>query len=175
MKKINKKEGIFFWITGLAGSGKSIISKKIKKYVENEFGPTLIVSGDNLRNLYKFRKYTKKDRIKFSQQKIKFCKFILRQKINIIFSTISLLEKIRKKNKREISNYIEIYIEADLKKIIKLKKKKMYHKKNKQNIWGIHIKPEFPKKPDIKIRNNFDRNPRLLAKELQNKISQLLK
>jgi len=175
MKKINKKEGILFWVTGLAGSGKSIISKKIKKYVENEFGPTLIVSGDNLRNLYKFRKYTKKDRIKFSQQKIKFCKFILRQKINIIFSTISLLEKIRKKNKREISNYIEIYIEADLKKIIKLKKKKMYHKKNKQNIWGIHIKPEFPKKPDIKIRNNFDRNPRLLAKELQNKISQLLK
>jgi len=175
MKKINKKEGIFFWITGLAGSGKSIISKKIKKYVENEFGPTLIISGDNLRNLYKFRKYTKKDRIKFSQQKIKFCKFILRQKINIIFSTISLLEKIRKRNKREISNYIEIYIEADLKKIIKLKKKKMYHKKNKQNIWGIHIKPEFPKKPDIKIRNNFDRNPRLLAKELQNKISQLLK
>ena len=51
----------------------------------------------------------------------------------------------------------------------------MYHKKNKQNIWGIHIKPEIPKKPDIKIRNNFDRNPRLLAKELQTKISQLLK
>ena len=104
MKKINKKEGIFFWITGLAGSGKSIISKKIKKYVENEFGPTLIISGDNLRNLYKFRKYTKKDRIKFSQQKIKFCKFILRQKINIIFSTISLLEKIRKRNKRDLKS-----------------------------------------------------------------------
>lgn len=175
MKKINRKEGILFWVTGLAGSGKSIISKNIKKYIENKFGPTLIVSGDNLRNLYQFRKYTKIDRIKFSQQKIKFCKFILKQKINIIFSTISLFEKVRKKNKKEISNYIEIYIEADLKKIIKLKKKKMYHKRKKQNIWGIHIKPEFPKKPDIKIRNNFDRNPRLLARELQNKISQLLK
>ena len=175
MKKINKKEGILFWVTGLAGSGKSIISKNIKTYIEKEFGPTLIVSGDNLRNLYKFRKYTKKDRIEFSQQKIKFCKFILKQKINIIFSTISLFDKIRKKNKKEISNYIEIYIEANLKKIIKLKKKKMYHKKKKQNIWGIHIKPEFPKKPDIKIRNNFDKNPRLLARELQNKISQLLK
>ncbi len=175
MKKINRKEGILFWVTGLAGSGKSVISKNIKKYIENKFGPTLIVSGDNLRNLYQFRKYTKTDRIKFSQQKIKFCKFILKQKINIIFSTISLFEKVRKKNKKEISNYIEIYIEADLKKIIKLKKKKMYHKRKKQNIWGIHIKPEFPKKPDIKIRNNFDRNPRLLARELQNKISQLLK
>ena len=174
MKKINKKEGIFFWITGLAGSGKSIISKNIKKYIENKFGPTLILSGDNLRNLYQFRKYTRKDRLKFSEQKIKFCKFILKQKINIIFSTISLFEQTRKRNKREIPNYIEIYIEADLKKIIKLKKKKIYHKKNKKNIWGIHIKPEFPKKPDIKIRNNFDKNPRLLAIELENKISRLL-
>ena len=174
MKKINKREGILFWITGLAGSGKSIISKSIKKYIENEFGPTIIVSGDNLRNLYQFRRYTKKDRLQFYQQKIKFCKFILKQKINIIFSTISLFESVRKKNKKEISNYIEIFIKADLKKIIKLKKKKMYHKKNKKNIWGIHIKPEFPKNPDIQIENNFDKNPRLLAKELENEISQLL-
>lgn len=174
MKKINKKEGILFWITGLAGSGKSTISKNIKKYVENEFGPTIIVSGDNLRNLYQFRKYTKKDRLQFSKQKIKFCQFILKKKINIIFSTISLFESVRKRNKREISNYIEIFIQADLKKIIKFKKKKMYHKKNKKNIWGIHIKPEFPKSPDILIKNNFDKNPNILAKELENKISRLL-
>ena len=50
----------------------------------------------------------------------------------------------------------------------------MYHKKNKKNIWGIHIRPEFPKNPDIQIENNFDKNPRLLAKELENEISQLL-
>ena len=174
MKKINNKEGILFWITGLAGSGKTTIARSIKKYIESEFGPTLILSGEDLRNILQSKKYAKKDRLKFSQQKRKFCKSILKQKINIIFSTISLFESVRKKNKREISNYIEIYIKSDLKKIIKLKKKKIYHKKSEKNIWGIDIKPEFPKNPDIQIRNNFYKNPRLLGKELRNKISQLL-
>ena len=30
--KLNRKKGILFWITGYSGSGKSEISKKIKKY-----------------------------------------------------------------------------------------------------------------------------------------------
>jgi len=175
MKKIDEKEGLFFWITGLAGSGKSSIAKHLKSYVANEFGSTLLVSGDGLRNIFKFRKYSKKDRLKFSQQKLKFCKFILKQKINVIYSTISLFESVRRMNKAKISNYIEIYIEADLKKIIKLNKKKIYHKKNKENVWGIDLKPQFPKNPDIKIINNFDKSPTKLARELKIKISEFLK
>ena len=36
-------------------SGKSSISKHLKSYISNEFGPTLLVSGDSLRNIFKFR------------------------------------------------------------------------------------------------------------------------
>ena len=34
MGKINKNKGIVFWVTGMPGSGKTSISKKIKDFIE---------------------------------------------------------------------------------------------------------------------------------------------
>ena len=123
--KINKKKGILFWITGLSGSGKSTIASLIKDRVEKKYGPTIIMSGDDLRYITNFYKYKKKDRLEFSKTKLKFYKFITDQKINLIFSTISLFESVRKKNKKTIENYVEIFIKSDLKEIIENKKKKI--------------------------------------------------
>ena len=59
-----------------------------------------------------------------------------------------MFDVVRKKNKKNIGNYIEIFIDCDISKILKKTKKKHYKIKN--NIVGLDIKPEFPKKPDIK-------------------------
>ena len=53
MKKINKNKGILFWITGLSGSGKTTLGKKIHKEIIKQFGPTLMISGDDVRKLFK--------------------------------------------------------------------------------------------------------------------------
>ena len=47
--KLNNKKGILFWITGLSGSGKTTIAKKIKKNISQLYGPTLEISGDEFR------------------------------------------------------------------------------------------------------------------------------
>ena len=62
MKK-NKKKGILFWITGLPGSGKTAVAQKIRKDIQKLYGPTLVVSGDNLRKIFGFNKYTSEERI----------------------------------------------------------------------------------------------------------------
>ena len=54
--KIYKKYGIVFWVTGISGSGKSTISKKVYPFIKKKFGPTVILSGDNLRKIFKFNK-----------------------------------------------------------------------------------------------------------------------
>ena len=51
-------------------------------------------------------------------------------------------------NKKNIKNYVEIYIKSDLKKIIRKGKKKIYHQ-NKKNVIGLDIKAEYPKNPHI--------------------------
>ena len=40
MKIKNKRKGILFWVTGLSGSGKSTISRKIAPYIKKNFGKT---------------------------------------------------------------------------------------------------------------------------------------
>jgi len=174
MKKLRKNKGILFRITGLSGSGKTAIAKKIKSNIQRHYGPTLLISGDNLRKIFNFNKYTYNERALLSKKFCKFAKFITNQKINLIFAVVGMIHSTRKWCRANIDNYVEIYIKADLKKIIKLKKKKIYHKKKLGDIVGIAIKPEFPKNPDIVINNNFKKSTDNLAENLFRKILKIV-
>tara|TARA_B100000945_G_C20333620_1_gene573695 strand:- start:296 stop:820 length:525 start_codon:yes stop_codon:yes gene_type:complete len=173
MKK-NKKKGILFWITGLSGSGKTTLGKTIYKDIVKLYGPTIMISGDNLRKIFKLNGHKREERLKLSKSYCQFAKYIVNQKINIIFAVISMFNKPRKWNKDNIENYIEIYVKSDLRKIINLRKKKIYHKKNIKNLVGIDIVPEYPKKPDIIINNFFNKSKEKISKELIGKIKKII-
>ena len=80
--KINKKKGILFWITGLSGSGKTTIANKIKKDISKKYGPTIILNGDDIRNIFNLKKFDRKFRLKLALNYSKLCKSISDQKIN---------------------------------------------------------------------------------------------
>ena len=80
MKKIKKNKGILFWITGLTGSGKTEISKLIKEFISHKFGKTLIINGDDIRDIFDIKKYDREDRLKLGK--------------NILYSLNILLIKI---------------------------------------------------------------------------------
>ena len=99
----NKKkngDGYLIWITGLSGSGKTSIAKKIFPYIKKKFGPSLLINGDDLRSILELFKYDLKTRfdngIKFSN----LFKLITKQKINVIFAGSGLFHKLRSYNKR---------------------------------------------------------------------------
>ena len=171
MKKNNK--GKLFWITGFSGSGKTQISKKIYTQIKKSYGPTILFSGDNIRKIFNLKGHTYKNRKEIVMKYCKLAKFITTQNINVIFAVVGLMHNIREWNRKNIKNYIEIYIKSDLKKIIKNKKKKIYHK-NIQNIVGLDIKSELPKKPDIILYNKFQKNINELSSELIIKIKKHL-
>lgn len=170
--KINKKIGIVFWIEGFSGSGKSTLSSLIKDKINRLYGPTIILSGDVFRKFFKKTGYTKKDRILNSYKFSEVLNYLSRQKINIIYSVVGLNYKAKAIYKKKITNFVEIYLKTDIKKIIKLNKKKIY--KNNNNILGIHIKPDYPKKPNIIIENNFDKPLKKVAAELIYKIKKII-
>ena len=176
MKKIriSKKKGIFFWITGFSGSGKTAIANKIKPEISKFYGPTILISGDNLRKIFNFKKYSKNERLKNALKFSKLCRFITDQKINVIFAVVGLFHKLHQKNRQNIQNYIEIYIKTDLSNIIKIGKKKLYKKYNK-NIVGKDIPAELPKFPDIILNNKFDRSINVLSIQLFKKIKEIVK
>ncbi len=173
-KKIIKSKGILFWITGLSGAGKTSIAKKLLNKIKKKYGPTIIISGDDLRKIFELKKYSFRERLKLSEKYCKLSKFITDQKINLIFATVAMMDKPRKWNRRNIKNYIEIYIKSDVKKIIKEKKKKIYFNKKNTNLVGINVKAEFPKNSDIVINNKFNIPISKISDNLFNKINKLI-
>ena len=166
------KNGILFWITGLSGSGKTSIANEILPIVKKRYGPTIHLDGDTLRNILDLRGYSLEERLSNSVIYTKTAKYLTSQGINVVFSLVGLMNKPRAWNRKNIKKYIEIYVRSDLKKIIGKDIKKIY--RNKKNIVGLTIKPEFPKKPDIIIDNTFDKNLNVLGKELMIKISKFI-
>lgn len=170
--KIYKKYGIVFWITGISGSGKSTLSRKIYPFVKKKFGPTIILSGDNFRKIFKLNKYEKKYRMQVAKQYTKFLRLIIANKVNVLFSVVGLFHELHKYNREQIKNYIEIFINVNFKKT-ELRKQKFFYKTKINNVWGRDIKPEYPKNPHIIIKNDFKKNKNFLSAELIEKINKL--
>lgn len=173
---LNRKKGILFWITGLSGSGKTTIAKKIKKKISKLYGPTIEISGDELRGIFKLNKpsdFSHKSRLKNLWIYCELCKLITDKKINLIFNTMRLYNRARVWNRKNFDNYIEIYIEADIEKILSQKKKEK-HLSKKRNVVGYDIKAEFPKNPHIKVINDFSKNLNEISKEVLKKIKKIL-
>ena len=172
--KLNNKKGILFWITGLSGSGKTTIAKKILPQIKKNYGPTIYISGDEMRNFFNLKGYSRKERLKIGLGYSDFAKFITNQGFNILFAVIGLFDTVRKHNKRNIQNYLEIYIQSEIKNLIKFSKKKHYQ--NKQNlVWGLDIKPQFPKNLNLIIKNDFKKSPNLLSKVIIKKLKNIIK
>lgn len=167
-KKKYKNKGILFWITGLSGTGKSTIGNLIYPKVKKLYGPTIIIHGDDFRNIWSLNSYNYKSRYKNCEKYIKFCKYITDQNINIIFTVIGMFEKIRKWNRKNIKNYVEIYVANQNYKNLKNKKK------FKKNIVGIDIKAELPTRPDIKVFNNFNKKVRYISNKLAEDIRKII-
>jgi len=163
--KIYKKQGIVFWITGLSGSGKTTIGNHLKKKINENYGKTVIINGDDIRNVYHFNNYKPADRLKLGKSNSDLCKLISDQGINVIFTTVGLFHKLHKYNRSQIKNYVEIYIESNIKNLINMKKKNFYKNKTKF-VWGLDIQPEYPKRPTIVLKNNFNISTKKLSEML---------
>ncbi len=169
MKNFSLNRGIVFWITGLSGAGKTSLANGIKKKIRKKFGPTLVINGDDLRKIFKLNKYDKSSRLEYTKQYSQFVKFITNQGVNVIFTVVGLFDRIRTWNRKNINNYVEIFIRTNVSKIKKKRKKRIYLGKTHE-IVGIQIKPEFPKRPDIIINNDFKKSIRQLSAILIKKI-----
>ena len=177
MRKKNPKCGWCIIIYGFSGAGKTDISKKIKKNIENLIGTTILLDGDNLRNFFKRIKvnfgYTKKERDRSVYPKLEILNLMLKNNINVIYPTIFLNRLAINVWSKNIDNLIKIHIKTSVKDIINFGKKKDFYL-NSKNIVGKDIKPYFPKNPHIIVNNDFKKSIDRLSLEITKKFKDKL-
>jgi len=158
----NKNVGTVFWITGLAGAGKTSISKNLYNYFKMKKDNFILLDGDSLRKVLNDNiNYSLTNRHKLAMQYAKLCKLISDQQINVICSTISMFDSVRKWNRENIVNYIEIFIDVPLEILKKRNQKNLYKNffsKKEKNIIGLDLEYEKPKNADIIINNDNSKN-----------------
>ena len=122
--KINKKKGLVFFIEGFSGSGKSSIGIQSHKKIIKLFGPTIIIHGNEMRDMLELHGFSKSERSKSAYKSRRIIEFIVNQKINVIYAVLCLNYKTKAIYKEKLKNLIEIYIKSDIKTIVENKKKK---------------------------------------------------
>ena len=92
----------------------------------------------------------------------------------VIVSVIAMFDEIFEFNRKNIKNYVEVFLDVPMDELIRRDKKKLYSKainREIKHVVGIDIIAEFPKKPDVTILNygesNIDVSVNLLEKHYE--------
>ncbi len=153
--------GIVYWITGLAGAGKTTIGKLLYEKMKEEYPNTVFLDGDMLRKVFgDDLGYTKEDRRKCAMRYSRLCAMLQEQGMNVICCTISMFDSVREWNRKNICNYVEIYIKVSMDTLKVRDQKGLYSgmsQEKQKEVVGVHLNVEEPKNPDLVLENNGDK------------------
>lgn len=149
---------MILWITGISGSGKTTLARFYYKKFILKHKNTIFLDGDEFRSLFgNDLKYTIKDRDINALRMTSFVKYISSQKINLIISANITSEKFRKWCRNNLKHFLQIYIKAEIKSLIKRDYKKLYQRaidKKIKNVVGVDLPFNHPKKIDLYLTND---------------------
>jgi len=119
------------YFTGLSSSGKTTLSKLLKKKFKSLGISSKYIDGDSFRKKFKLNKYDSKSRQKVVVKKFYYAQKFLKEKKMIIISGVGAKIRSRRNLRKKFNNFIEIRVDCPL-RICQLRdKKKLYLKKDK--------------------------------------------
>ena len=105
-------ESKIYWFTGQPGSGKTVLSLKLKTFLEfNTTNEVFHIDGDELRKLFNNQKYGREGREENIRRAQDIAKFILSQGHSVVVSLVATYKEIRESFKKELGNsLVEFYV-----------------------------------------------------------------
>ena len=147
-------KGFTVWFTGLSGSGKTTISRKLQDNLrEHGIMNVEILDGDVVRtNLSKGLGFSKDDR-DTNIRRIGFvCALLTRNGIPNMAAAISPYQNIRDEVRKKIGNFVEVFVKCSLDKLVERDTKGLYKKAISgeiKNFTGVSDPYEDPQNPEV--------------------------
>lgn len=148
------KSGLIF-ITGLSGSGKSTLARALIQRISEVYNTRAIfLDGDILRECVDNTDYSKDGRANMSRYYVRTAKMLVDQGFIVVLATISMFESIRKFNRENFTNYLEVYLNVST-DILRSRDSKGYYKNSVDNM-AVMQDLEVPTQSDLIFYDNFD-------------------
>ena len=152
-----------FWITGLAGVGKSTLAEAVVVELRRRGHKPLLLDGDTVRDALESaddaQVHHAAVRLRRAWRIAKLSRMATLQGVPVVVATISLFHPVHAWNRDGRNPYIEVFLDAPIESL-RRRRPVLYGDNTQsasQNVVGIDIPPEFPRNPDLTIAQDFDR------------------
>jgi adenylylsulfate kinase len=115
------------WITGLAGSGKTTLGKRLVAELRAQGRAVVHVDGDGVRALMgSDLGYGTRDRIDNAYRIARLCKFLQSEGVLVVCSTMSLYPEIWQFNRNNFDPYLQVYLDVPMSVLAERDQKGLY-------------------------------------------------
>lgn len=151
---MEKSTGRLYWITGLAGAGKTTIGTALYEKLREIKNNVVMLDGDKIRWAYGDTfGYSDEDRRKASFVTVRLCNMLTSQGIDVVCCNIAMYDSIRAWSRANNEKYTEVYLKVSNETLMKRDKKGLYSSRA-ENVVGLTMKMEEPKTPDVLVHND---------------------
>lgn len=152
-------KGFVLWLTGLPGSGKTTVAKKVQQYLKNRGYRVELLDGDEVRKyLSPEAGFTPEDRERHLKRVAHVAKLLARNGVIVLASFVSPYIRVRNEIRKIIEDekipFLEIYVKCSLQECIKRDPKGLYKKALRgeiKHMTGIDDPYEPPEKPEVVV------------------------
>jgi adenylylsulfate kinase len=166
-----EQRGFTIWFTGLSGAGKTTIADAIEPLLR-ERGITKLekLDGDVVRtHLSKGLGFSKEDRDTNIRRIGWVAQVLTRNGVCVLASAISPYREIRDENRRDIGDFVEVYVKCSIPELTRRDVKGLYEKALKgeiANFTGISDPYEEPLSPEVTVDTETESLEESVAKVL---------
>jgi len=147
------QKGFTLWLTGLSGSGKTAIAKRVERELRQRGLKVERLDGDIVRqSLTRDLGFSKEDRDQNIERVTFVAKLLTRNGVAVICSFISPYRERRARSRQEIGEFIEVYVECPVEVCAQRDVKGLYEKAfagEIENFTGVSDPYEEPENPEI--------------------------
>jgi adenylylsulfate kinase len=173
---MKKHQGFTIWFTGLPCCGKTTIADQVAVILKKKNYLVERLDGDLVRqNFSSDLSFSKKDRDENIRRATFLAKMLSRNNVVVLASFVSPYRKQRRRARKEIKNFVEVYVRCPVKICMKRDVKGMYRKALEGKIThftGVDDPYEEPEDPELIVDTDIESVEESVGKVLQ-KIEEL--